>query len=206
MRLLDRVHGDWIFRRRVRVLGEAGARAVQPLPIASLLDVGCGDGQITHTISRAKPGLSVQGIDVFVRKDAHIPVRVFDGLALPFADASFDAVMAVDVLHHAAEPLNLLREMERVSRRWILIKDHEGNRPLARAILRAMDWVGNQRHGVDLPYNYLSHTEWSDAFRSLGLRLVSRDPVSSLYAPPLNFAFGGDLQFFSVLEKQPAHA
>lgn len=35
---------------------------------------------------------------------------MFDGMSVPFTEGAFATVMFVDVLHHTAEPMNLLRE------------------------------------------------------------------------------------------------
>ena len=38
--------------------------------------------------------------------------------------------------------------------RGIVLKDHTRNGLFSGSTLRFMDWVGNARHGVRLPYNY----------------------------------------------------
>ena len=60
---------------------------------------------------------------MLVRPETHVPVTPFDGEHLPFADGSFDAVILVDVLHHASDPLALMREALRVSRGLLVVKD-----------------------------------------------------------------------------------
>ena len=57
-------------------------------------------------------------------------------------------------------PRQLLREAVRVARRGLLIKDHTLTGFLAGPTLRLMDRVGNQRHGVALPYNYWTQQQW----------------------------------------------
>ena len=54
----------------------------------------------------------------------------------------------------------LLRETVRVARQVIVIKDHLLKGAFAYSTLRLMDWVGNARHDVALPYNY-----WTSAQR-----------------------------------------
>jgi hypothetical protein len=68
--------------------------------------------------------------------------------------------------HGATFARILLLEAARVSRRYIVIKDHLRKGPFARATLQAMDWIGNYGHGVALPYNYLSEQEWREHFRN----------------------------------------
>ena len=48
----------------------------------------------------------------------------------------------------------LMAEMKRVSRDTLVIKDHLLHGLPSKVILRAMDWVGNFRHGVSLPWNH----------------------------------------------------
>jgi len=74
--------------------------------------------------SLKRPRISIDGIDVLLRRDVAIPVKRFNGRSIPYGEGSFDVVMFIDVLHHAAEPMILLREAVRVARQMILIKDH----------------------------------------------------------------------------------
>ena len=56
--------------------------------------------------------------------------------------------MIVDVLHHCNDPVSVLKECARVSKRWVLIKDHVSDSVYDEKILKFMDWVGNRAHGV----------------------------------------------------------
>ena len=96
----------------------------------------------------------------------------------PAANASFDVVLFSDVLHHTADPTILLREASRVAARHVLIKDHYREGFAANTRLRFMDWVGNARFGVALPYNYWTERQWHEAWQDTALRpdkLVSED-------------------------------
>jgi SAM-dependent methyltransferase len=171
-------------------------------PAARILDVGCGDGTLDLLITRQKPDVSIVGVDVLVRPNTQIPVQPFDGTHIPYPDASFDAVMFVDVLHHTADPLLLLREAKRVGK-MILIKDHFREGLFAATRLRFMDWVGNAHHGVALPYNYWSQTEWSSAFSQLGLKTSEMRTSLGLYPAPASWIFERGLHFVARL--QPAN-
>ena len=150
MNLLGNIHEHYVFHRRIRVLAQYIAELIPQN--ARLLDVGCGDGQIDLLLSRLRPDLGIEGIDVLVRPVTHIPVTAFDGQSIPFADRSFDVVMFIDVLHHTDNPSTLLAEARRVARQVVILKDHCRDGFLAGPTLRFMDWVGNARHGVVLPY------------------------------------------------------
>ncbi len=192
---LSRLHGATVHRRRVRRLVEL---IEQRLPgQARVLDVGCGDGLIGSLLSTRRPDLQVEGVDVLVRPRTHLPVHRFDGHQLPFADAAFDALLLIDVLHHSESPLDLLRECGRVARDRVIIKDHLADGWLARPLLRAMDYVGNAGHGVALPYNYWTHRQWSDAFGTLGWRVEQWTPRLALYPAAADWLFGRDLHFLA---------
>ena len=167
MSALDVVHGRLIFGRRVHRLAAALDAA---LPVdTTVLDVGCGDGSIAAEVMRRRPDVAFTGVDVLVRPNVKIPVREFDGETLPYGDDSFDAVCMIDVLHHTDDPALLLAEAARVAWRLVVIKDHLADGPLAVPTLRLMDWVGNARHGVRLPYNYLTEGQWRSMFSDAGL-------------------------------------
>ncbi len=200
--ILARAHGSTVHARRVRVIV---SHLASLLPAdARVLDVGCGDGQLSALLAERRPDLSIEGVDVLVRPDARIPVRAFDGSRLPFEDRSFDAVMAIDVLHHADDPTALLSELARVARDCLVIKDHRRQGLGAESTLRLMDWVGNRAHGVSLPYHYLSPEQWRDAFERLGLRVDDERRELRLYPRPASWLFDRDLHFIARLRSDAA--
>ena len=186
-----------VFARRIEVLSR---HLAEMLPQdASVLDVGAGDGSLAKRLMERRRDLRVQGVDVLVRPDTHIPVREFDGTTLPFPDRSFDAVMLVDVVHHAADQAALMREVARTARRAVLIKDHFVQGLLARPTLRFMDWVGNARHGVRLPYSYWTPGEWEAAYRDAGLQRTAQRDRLGLYPWPASIIFDRGLHFIAAL-------
>lgn len=198
MTLVGNLHAKMVFGRRVRVLAEMLAARV-PATAQSLVDIGCGDGQIAQLVARRHPHLQITGVDVLVRPQTWMPVQAFDGTTLPLADQSVDVAMFVDVLHHTNDPLVLLREAKRVARQAILIKDHCKNGLLAGPTLRFMDWVGNAHHGVVLPYNYWSEERWRAAFTELGLTVHEWTQRVPLYPWPASWLFQRRLHYVARL-------
>jgi SAM-dependent methyltransferase len=192
------LHDRYVFGRRVEVLSR---HLADLLPRgARTLDVGCGDGSIDLRVLERRPDLEIDGVDVLVRPSTHIPVRAFDGRALPAATGSYDAVSLVDVLHHAADPRRLLAEAARVARLAVVVKDHYREGLLAGPVLRLMDWVGNAHHGVDLRYDYWTGNEWETAFREAGLVPTELRRHLGLYAWPARLLFERGLHFVARLE------
>ena len=138
-----------------------------------------------------------------VRPKTRIQVTEFDGRTIPFADASFDVVLFVDVLHHTEVPEVLLREAKRIATRGILLKDHLKDGFLAGPTLRFMDWVGNSPHGVVLPYNYWTMAQWQQAFKALGLNVNAWESRIGLYPWPADYLFGRSLHFIAMSSPQP---
>ena len=158
MSLIESVHGCYVHKRRISILSDRFSKLIPSN--SRVLDVGCGDGRLARLIADKRPDISIQGIDVRLRDHAAIPAEAFDGKSIPYDQGSFDVVMFVDVLHHTREPMILLREAVRTARQAILIKDHLVKGAFAYSTLRFMDWVGNARHDVALPYNYWTPAEW----------------------------------------------
>lgn len=104
--------------RQLRALREQAAQAA-PLRV---LDVGCGEGQLTAAIASAR--CRAVGIDVaeepLRRARARHPelelLRLADGEAWPFSDASFDVVWAGETVEHVADTAGWLSELRRVLR------------------------------------------------------------------------------------------
>jgi SAM-dependent methyltransferase len=197
MTVVGAVHANLVFGRRVRVLASQLASLLPKN--ANVLDVGCGDGTLDSVILRSRPDLTISGIDVLVRPQTHIPVVPFDGTTIPYPDQAFDIVMFVDVLHHTVDPMVLLREAKRVARGAIVLKDHTKDGVLAGPTLRFMDWVGNSHHGVVLPYNYWTRSQWYRAMTDLELAPVAWTSKVGLYPWPASHLFDRTLHFIAKL-------
>src|ERR1700674_3688744 len=183
--VLKRAHGRAVFGRRVRVLSEFLAQKIPPG--ASVLDIGCGDGTIASLITRQNPTVSIRGIEFAPRPTCLIECAPFNGSKIPYPNASFDVRMFLDVPHHAPDAqgiTRLLSEACRVSRRFVLIKDHLSENRFDHETLQVMDWVGNRPYGVVLPYNYQSRKQWAEHFSRCGLAEASWNTRVPLYSAP----------------------
>jgi SAM-dependent methyltransferase len=198
MTWIDSLHEAKVHRRRTRVLAETASQLLAPN--LRVLDVGCGDGLFASTLLKLRPDITVEGAEVLPRADCSIPVVAFDGLKLPFPDGQFDACLLIDVLHHTESPQALLAEAARVGSGRVVLKDHLREGLGAGPCLRFMDVVGNRRHGVALPFNYLNSGEWSRVFAVCRMSAVRTDPLSSLYPFPANLVFGRRLNFMALLQ------
>ena len=198
MKLIEDIHADLIEHRRARAISN---RLADIIPDRfAVLDVGCGDGLIGRLIGEKRTDIQLRGLDVLVRERTYIPVERFNGEVIPYEDASFDGVMFIDVLHHTQDPMVLLREATRVARKAVVIKDHTLEGLLAGPTLRAMDWIGNARYGVSLPYNYWTKREWLDAFNELEVEVGSWISNLGLYPWPAGYLFDRSLHFVARLD------
>ena len=167
----------------------------------TLLDIGCGDGRLDHYIISRRPDVSIKGIDPIIRKKTYGDVTKFDGKTIPFDEGSFETVMLVNVLHHADEPRELFKESVRVSSKYLLIKDHIAEGLFAWQTLCFMDWVSNKKHGVNLPYKFLTRDEWAKLFELGGVRSVEYTDRLVLYPVGFNWIFSRGLHFIGLYQK-----
>ena len=120
--------------------------------IASVCEVGCGDGAVLGVLGRRGFGarrvgyeISSSGVDLAARRPEIDEAAVFDGERLPVADGAYDLVFATHVLEHVPDPAPLTRELLRVASRAVVIEvplenNLSARRPAARA---ASEGVGH---------------------------------------------------------------
>jgi SAM-dependent methyltransferase len=88
----------------------------------SVIDLGCGTGDSVVQFRNVNPDVRWVGVDieaspeVALRRRTDAEFVTFDGVKLPFEDASFDAVYCKQVLEHVRSPGPLLAEVARVVR------------------------------------------------------------------------------------------
>ncbi len=204
IRAIEDFHGRHVYDRRLRILSERLA-GVMPQG-ATILDVGCGDGLLAARVLGQRPDLAIRGVDILARGETQIPVDTYQPPELPYPERSFDVVTLVDVLHHSDDPIGLLRQATCIGRQLVVVKDHLLQGLLAGSALRFMDYFGNARYGVPLPYNFWTRRQWRTAFGSLGLPVVSWEEHLGLYLWPASLLFDRSLHFIAVLrlaERKP---
>jgi len=116
-------------KKEGRGIGKANLSLLQELhkiDFKSLLDVGCGDGLLLEHLRKIYPKKTFVGADISetalkAARGKKLTVKKIDGEKLPFKDNSFDAVVSVQVLQHVENPDKFIKELQRVSKKFVLI-------------------------------------------------------------------------------------
>jgi SAM-dependent methyltransferase len=174
-------------------------------PFGNALDFGCGDGWFADTFRREGLAREVVGVDVQLRRRCLIEPTVYDGRRLPFADAAFDLVSSIDVLHHCPDPQASIREALRCAGRFFLLKDHTYRSRAGKLALCVLDEVGNRRFGVPSPYHYQRAREWFPSIEAAGFVLRQLIHPAACHRGLLGWATNR-LQFIALWERVAAPA
>jgi demethylmenaquinone methyltransferase/2-methoxy-6-polyprenyl-1,4-benzoquinol methylase len=152
----------------------AEAAVASPTSPPLLLDVGTGTGKLLQALSSARPDAFAIGVDFTLPMLRAAPSRLTlagaDALRLPFADASFDAVVSAFVVRNLANAGAGLTEQVRVLRpggRLVILETTPGPPNLLRHVYR-------------LYFRYL--------VPRLG-QLIAGDPAAYTYLPESTLAF-----------------
>lgn len=83
-----------------------------------ILDLGCGTGGVLQHLGVFGDAIGLDPAPEAAKYCGrrNVPMVVGSGMDLPFADASFDAVLALDVIEHVPDDVALLREAQRILR------------------------------------------------------------------------------------------
>lgn len=133
-----------------------------------VLDLGCGDGQLTQRISDT--GAHVLGVDgsaemVAAARERAIEAEQASAEALPFGDATFDAVFSNAVLHWVRDQDAMMRQVHRVLKpggRFVAEMGGHGNVAAIHVALTAVldrHGFGERERGVNYYPSTSSYTE-----------------------------------------------
>lgn len=93
-----------------------------PPEVKTIADIGCGNGIISNLLAN---DFEVTAVDISETALSYVNTRKVkaSALDLPFEDQSFDLVLSSEMLEHlSTQDLHqAIRELKRVSKRWLLI-------------------------------------------------------------------------------------
>jgi ubiquinone/menaquinone biosynthesis C-methylase UbiE len=109
----------WLTNRFMGRLDDMFTRLADANPHARVVEVGCGEGEVTKRLSkRWSPVVAIDLPAPELRVDwAHLPGPTWlhaDAEQLPFADNTFDIGVGIEVLEHLDNPNQGLAELVRV--------------------------------------------------------------------------------------------
>lgn len=171
----------YLFRREYAFIRRFLGSTARP---RSLLDIGCGSGRVTLPLHGM--GLDVVGMDLdpvplaaFQGRSDAVPLVRGAALRLPFADGSFDCVVAMEVLGYTDDHRGFLQECHRVLSRGGTLIFHAVNRRSYKRVLKRL--VGRAA-GLGPAYN-LSAYELMRATAAQGFDIQG---VSGYYWMPFS--------------------
>lgn len=164
-----------------RALGEAGA-------VATILDVPCGTGRFTGALAErghlvVGSDISLEMMRVAARKGPRHPNFAghlqADVERLPLRTGAVDCVVCIRFMFHvdAATRVRMLREMARVSRRWLVV-DYRHRYSYAWVKWRLLRALGLTRK----PFDRVSTAAMLEEFRAAGLVVRRIVPVLRVFS------------------------
>ena len=137
LRVSGEFHNQWISSRHQE-------------QVLKILDLGCGGGFLTNHLS--KDGHEVTGVDLSddalntakkYDETKRVTYTKADATELPFADATFDVVCAMDLLEHVEDYDKMLKEVSRVLRPGGTFYFHTFNRNFISyiVIIKLVEWL-----------------------------------------------------------------
>jgi ubiquinone/menaquinone biosynthesis C-methylase UbiE len=124
--------------------------------VESILDVGCGEGFTLNRLKEKGIGKKLEGIEylkaaIELGHKTYPDINIKQGniYNLPYKDNSFDLVLCTEVLEHLDKPEDGLRELVRVSKKYLVISVPNEPFFMLAQLVRGKNW---SRFGNDIEH------------------------------------------------------
>lgn len=141
-----------------------------------ILDIGPASCTVTEALIQQDLKVFPLDVENYSIVDTVLPT-LYDGYRMPFKDNQFDTSLILFVLHHTPDPVQVLKEVKRVSRKILILEDIVTS-PVHKSLTAALDSLMNLEF-YDQPHTNKSDAEWRSVFSDLGLKLLAQDYKSS---------------------------
>lgn len=142
-------------------------------PSSKILDIGGGWGFYSAPL-RNRGHASVV-LDVVSPGYQKAPVIIYNGQEpIPFEDNSFDVSLLVTVLHHMEDPVAVIREALRVTRKRLIVVEDVYHHALGRIWTKWRDQIFNFEYWGH-PGQFKTKEEWLKLFGCFNLKCVHHE-------------------------------
>jgi 2-polyprenyl-3-methyl-5-hydroxy-6-metoxy-1,4-benzoquinol methylase len=124
--------------------------------VDSILDVGCGEGFTLNRLKEHGIGKKLEGLEyskaaILLGKKTYPDIKIVQGsiYELPYKDNSFDLVLCTEVLEHLDKPQDALKELVRVSKKYLVISVPNEPFFMLAQLIRGKNW---SRFGNDIEH------------------------------------------------------
>lgn len=154
---------------------------------STVLDVGCGNGIVTKTLSQSL-NIKAYGCDILNYLKINLEFKTMKNFSkLPYKNSSFDYVMFNDVLHHTEldNQIVLIKEALRVSRTVLLFEVY----PTISG--RTADYILNKIHNpkMNIPFTFRTTKNWQQLFRENKIKFEFQKAPKPRFYPFTHIAF-----------------
>lgn len=124
--------------------------------VDSILDVGCGEGFTLNRLKEKGIGKELEGIEylktaIELGHKMYPDIKIKQGniYQLPYKDNSFDLVLCTEVLEHLDKPQEGLKELVRVSKKYLVLSVPNEPFFMLAQMVRGKNW---SRFGNDIEH------------------------------------------------------
>lgn len=143
----------------------------------AILDVGSGDCRVCEILK--EKGYNVAPLDVKNLSCCDkVKPALYDGKKMPFKGNTFNVALILTVLHHTPNPVEIIKEAKRVSKRVIIIEDIYRNK-IHKYLTNFLDSLYNLQF-IGHPHSNKTDKEWQSLFERLGLEIKDVEHINPL--------------------------
>ena len=124
--------------------------------VDSILDVGCGEGFTLNRLREKGIGKKLEGLEyskdaIALGRETYPDIKISQGsiYKLPYKDNAFDLVLCTEVLEHLDKPQDALKELVRVSKKYLVISVPNEPFFMFAQLVRGRNW---SRFGNDIEH------------------------------------------------------